>query len=96
MKQSKYDLKKICTGGVLFFLIYGGIILLIARDRIAASRLGYGGAAALFAVAVLLLAGYGVWLVHCEKTGRKSLGLYAVHTVEKYQFLIEQLVTRDF
>ena len=96
MKQSKYDLKKICTGVVLFFFVYGGLVLLISRERIGASRLGYGGAAVVFAAAVLLLAAYGAWIVRCDKTGRKSFGLYAIRTVEKYQFLIEQLVTRDF
>lgn len=96
MKQSKYDLKKICTGVVLFFFVYGGLVLLISRERIGASRLGLGGAAVVFAAAVLLLAAYGAWIIRCDKTGRKSFGLYAIRTVEKYQFLIEQLVTRDF
>lgn len=95
MKENKYDLKKICAGIVLFCLIYGGLVMLIARDQIASSRLGYG-TYGLFGAGILIITGYAFWLLHCDRQGHKSLGLYMIRTVEKYQFLIEQLVTRDF
>lgn len=95
MKQNKYDLKKICAGVFGFSLIYGILILWIAWPQIKASQIG-NGAVYGFALLMLALAVYLGHLLSCDRTGRKSKGLYLIHTVEKYQFLIEQLVARDF
>lgn len=44
----------------------------------------------------LLLALYCIRLCKKEKTGQKSLGLSVIKAFEKYKFLLDQLVDRDF
>jgi len=51
-----------------------------------------------YAVALggLLLLGYGMWMLRCEKTKRHSMGLHLIVAFKKYRFLLSQLVSRDF
>lgn len=95
MNSNKFDLKKICAGVFGFCLVYGLIILLVSWNRIQTSALGIG-TVYLFAALIAVLAVYLLHLLAADKKGKKSFGLYLIHTVERYQFLIEQLVTRDF
>ncbi|WP_167958634.1 ABC transporter permease [Anaerosporobacter faecicola] len=47
------------------------------------------------AVGILLVL-YCMLLLYKEKNNKKSLGLYIIHVLKKYRFLIKQLVSRDF
>lgn len=50
-----------------------------------------------FEVAVLLaLALYGVHMVNREKKGLTTAGGSFIQTLAKYEFLMEQLISRDF
>ena len=44
----------------------------------------------------LLLTAYCIRIVQCQKTGKKCYGLVLISTIEKYRFLLQQLVSRDF
>ncbi len=44
----------------------------------------------------LILLTYCVWLIHCSKTGKKSIGLGIINAFSRYKFLLNQLVLRDF
>ena len=51
---------------------------------------------AIIAAIGLLLALYCLRLVHCSKTGARSLGLNVINAFVNYGFLLKQLVLRDF
>jgi ABC-2 type transport system permease protein len=44
----------------------------------------------------ILLFAYCARLIHCSKTGKKSLGLNVINAFSRYNFLLKQLVSRDF
>lgn len=50
----------------------------------------------LFAIATVLLAGYLLHLLQCEKQGKSCVGLRFLDALSRYQFLLQQLVSRDF
>ena len=50
----------------------------------------------LLALGLALLAAYCGWLIAAEKKGRRSLGLKLIQTVNRYNFLLKQLISRDF
>ncbi len=44
----------------------------------------------------VFLSAYCARLIHCSKTGKKSLGLNVMNAFTRYNFLLKQLVSRDF
>lgn len=50
----------------------------------------------LAALVGLVLAAYLGYLLHAEKTGRSVLGLRLLSALKKYNYLIRQLISRDF
>lgn len=44
----------------------------------------------------LLLGAYCLNLLHKQKTGKRSLGLSVINAIFHYQFLLQQLIARDF
>ncbi len=95
MNKHKYNLQKIVWAVCAGYLVYGAIFSLIAWEAIRQSRI-----ASIYSVLFLavggVIAGYGAKLVHYEKRGKTCWGLSLIHTASKYEFLIEQLVSRDF
>lgn len=49
-----------------------------------------------FAVIFLILIAMSARILYCEKKEKKNFVLGIIHTIEKYQFLLEQLINRDF
>ncbi|MBR4768900.1 MAG: ABC transporter permease, partial [Lachnospiraceae bacterium] len=98
--MTKIDLKKT---ELRVFLILGLLIAFFtvgAWDRIAEISLFGLPFYAVYGIVVLLIAGAVlIWFVRmrrCERAGKMTLGLKIFHTIHKYRFLLEQLVTRDF
>lgn len=44
----------------------------------------------------VILAVYSAWLIAADKKGKKSYGLNLVYVLNKYNFLLKQLISRDF
>ncbi len=47
-------------------------------------------------IGLLLLVLYGFWSVFCEKKGKITIALYLIIVWRRYEFLIKQMVSRDF
>lgn len=73
------------TPGVLCFSTEGSTILLFGKYY----------CHIVMAIGLLLIL-YCLWLLHCRKAGRKSIGLNVLNAFSRYNFLLKQLVTRDF
>ena len=71
--------------GILFYRVFGQADLLFGRIYWYIVAVGF---------AILIAVEYIV--VHKIKTGRRSYLLYTVAVFKKYQFMIEQIVSRDF
>jgi ABC-2 type transport system permease protein len=71
--------------GVLCFTTEGSTVLLFGKYYFA------------IIIAIgLLLTLYCLWLIRCQKTGKKSVGLNVLNAFGRYGFLLKQLVSRDF
>lgn len=95
MNEHKYDLRKVSITVCGVYLVYGGIFSLISWKQIQNSKLHVVYPVLFFAV-FAALALYGYHMVVCEKNGKKCIGNNFAHVISKYEFLIEQLVGRDF
>lgn len=95
MNEKRYDLKKLCAIVDIVYVV--GIVLfcLIAQEQIQNSVIGKYYILVFAGVFALIIL-YGLHLQKCEKVGKETLGLHFIHVVAKYEFLLEQLVTRDF
>ncbi|MFQ9510729.1 MAG: ABC transporter permease [Lachnospiraceae bacterium] len=95
MNEKRYNLKKLCAIVDIGYIVSMVLFSLIAHEQIQNSLIGpyyilvFAG---VFALIVL----YGLHLQRCEKAGKETLGLNFIHTIAKYEFLLEQLVMRDF
>ena len=95
MNKHKYNLRKIVIAVCSVYAVYGILFSLIVWEQIQASKIA-GVYPFLFVVIGILLALYGAKLISYEEQGKKCLGLEFIYTIAKYEFLIEQLVGRDF
>lgn len=96
MNEKKYDLKKVSS--IVFGIVLAVFLLVdwLAWDQISTAAYGIA-AAAIFEIAVLaVIAGYAAHMIHCEKKGISTAGAYFIQTIAKYEFLLEQLISRDF
>lgn len=50
----------------------------------------------IMSIITILIIIYCFILVYKDRNGQKSIGLYCIHVIRKYWFLIKQLVIRDF
>lgn len=44
----------------------------------------------------LSMLGYLIWMLRCEKAGKRAVGLQILDSFSRYRFLLRQLVARDF
>lgn len=95
MNEHKYDLRKVSLIVCGVYLVYGGFFSIISWEQIQQTRYGVVYPV-LFLAGYFLIAAYGWHMVRCEKKGKNCAGSNFAHVVSKYDFLIEQLVTRDF
>lgn len=95
MNKHKYDLRKIVFAVCGIYFVYGILISLIVWKKI--QECGIANVYPFIFVAIgILLALYGAKLISLEKQGKTCKGLEFIYAIAKYEFLIEQLVTRDF
>ncbi len=96
MDVKKYNLKKV--GGWLIALCTLLLLMidLIAWPQIKACRIGVPGFFAVEAGLFALLVFYTVRMIVREKAGKSTALGNLIQIVAKYEFLIEQLVSRDF
>ena len=96
MNNKKYDLKKVSKVAVATLFLLFLLVDFLAWPQIGSSTSGIV-TAFVFEVAVLLaLALYGVHMVNREKKGLTTAGGSFIQTLAKYEFLMEQLISRDF
>lgn len=96
MNEKKYDLRKVSAALLLTVLVVFALVDWIGYPQIEATFCGFRGAL-LFEGAVLVILGlYAVRMVRRERKGLTTLGGSFVQTIAKYEFLMEQLVSRDF
>lgn len=96
MNKKKYDLRKVSIVTVVTVFLLFWLVDMIAWPQIGSSRSNII-TAAVFEVAVLLfLALYGARMVSREKKGLETAGGSFIQTIAKYEFLMEQLISRDF
>ena len=95
MNENKYDLKKMGQIALLVYILCMAVFTVGAYNVIFQSinKALYVGIVILGAI---IIGFYFAYLQWCDKHNKKSLGIYFIRTYCKYQFLIEQLVTRDF
>ncbi len=96
MEQKRYNLKKVGK-----YLVVGGLAVLILLDLIAWPQIKTCmiGEIGFLIVEAILFAGvcvYCVRMVKQDESGKGTVLGNAIQTVAKYEFLIEQLVSRDF
>lgn len=95
MNKHKYNLQKLVLAVCGVYVVYGLLFSLIAWERIQQSRIA-AIYPFLFVAVGILVAAYGIKLICYEKKEKTCWGLELIHTASKYEFLIEQLVSRDF
>ncbi len=96
MEEKRYNLKKVSKYLIVGVLVGMVLLDLIAWPQIKACRIGEIG---FIAVEIILFAALCIYCVRMVKRDEKKEGTLlgnAVQTVAKYEFLIEQLVSRDF
>ena len=96
MNKKKYDLRKVAAGVFCAALLIFILIDLIAWPQVKALRFGPAEAFVLEALILLLIGLYGLRMVVRDRKGLSTLGGSAIQTVAKYEFLMEQLISRDF
>ncbi|MGN0297595.1 MAG: ABC transporter permease [Lachnospiraceae bacterium] len=95
MNEHKYNLAKVSRIVCSAYILYGGIFSVLTWPQLK-SKTGQIIYVVCYIAVFVALALYGIYMVSCEKKGRECLGNRFAHVVSKYEFLIEQLVTRDF
>lgn len=96
MNENRYDLQKVTIVTVVTVFLMFWLIDMLAWPQISAGTAGIA-AAAVFELAVLAaLSLYGIRMVQREKKGLSTAGGYFIQTIAKYEFLMEQLISRDF
>lgn len=95
MEKKRYDIKKVSRWLLIGALVFFALLDWIAWPQIAACRVGTTGFLILEAVLYVLLCLYCIRMI--KRDGKKGtlLGNF-IQTIAKYEFLIEQLVSRDF
>lgn len=96
MDVKKYNLKKVSIALLAAYVVFGILLDLIAWPQIAECLIGTNGFLAVQAAGFVLLAVYCVRMVKRDAAGEKTLLGNFIQTIARYEFLIEQLVSRDF
>ena len=96
MNNKKYDLRKAAKWSFLGALILFILIDLVAWPQVKALRFGPAQAFIVEGVILLAVALYGVRVVVRDEKGLKTVGASFLQTIAKYEFLMEQLISRDF
>lgn len=96
MEEKRYNIKKVSK--YLIAGVFACILLLdlIAWPQISACLIGEVGFLIVEAVLFAALCVYCVLMIKRDADGKGTLLGNAIQTVAKYEFLIEQLVSRDF
>lgn len=96
MNNKKYDLRKVSNVTILTVFLLFLLVDWIAWPQIGASKTSIITAAVFEVIVLLLIALYGVRMVDREKKGLTTAGGTFIQTIAKYEFLMEQLISRDF
>ena len=96
MNKKKYDLQKVSIVTVITVFLLFWLVDMIAWPQIGSSRSNIITAAVFEVVVLLVLALYGARMVRREKKGLETAGGSFIQTIAKYEFLMEQLISRDF
>ena len=91
MSKLRPRLKKLIGAVWGIYAFYALLLLLTQREQFPVMPYGI-----VFGVGFALLILYGLRLLENEKKGSFVGGLHFIATLNKYEFLIEQLVSRDF
>lgn len=96
MDVKKYNLKKVSICLIAALLIFEVMLDLIAWPQICQCALGAAGFLILEGVLLAALSLYCLHMIRCEREGKETLLGSFIQTIARYEFLIEQLVSRDF
>ena len=96
MNKKKYDLRKVAKGAFLAALLIFILIDFVAWPQLNALRFGLWEGIIIEAAILAFIAFYGIRMVKREKNGQTTLGAEFIQTIAKYEFLMEQLISRDF
>lgn len=96
MNNKKYDLKKVSKVAVATLFLLFLLVDFLAWPQIGSSTSGIVTAFVFEIASLLALALYSVHMVNREKKGLTTAGGSFIQTLAKYEFLMEQLISRDF
>ena len=96
MNKKKYDLRKVATGVFCAALLIFILVDFVAWPQLKALRFGPPEGIIIEAVILALIGAYCVYMVKRDEKGLTSKGGAFVQTIAKYEFLMEQLIGRDF
>ena len=96
MNNKKYDLRKVSIVTVLTVFLLFLLVDWLAWSQISASQSSTIMAAVFEVVVLAAVALYGARMIAREKKGLQTAGGYFIQTIAKYEFLMEQLISRDF
>lgn len=101
IKKIKLTLSGGCLIFIILYFIMATALYFIAGDAFhyknSGEQMFFGKYYfAIVAAIGFLLILYCLRLVHCSKTGAKSIGLNVINAFVNYRFLLKQLVSRDF
>lgn len=96
MNEKKYNLRKVGTVSVIAIVLLFVLIDLIAWPQIKGTRFGTEGALIFEGVAVAAAIIYAIRMVKRDEKGLSTVGASFIQTLAKYEFLMEQLISRDF
>lgn len=96
MNEKRYNLTKFRNILAIGLIVFFAVFLWLAWPQIGAYDWGYY-VYGIVAVAVTVFTwGYTTHMVKMERAEKPCIGVTAIQTIAKYQFLLEQLVSRDF
>lgn len=96
MNEKKYDLRKVSIVTIITVVLLFLLVDMLAWPQISASVNGIIAAIVFEAAVMAGLSLYCACTVAKEKKGVLTAGGYFIQTIAKYEFLMEQLITRDF
>ena len=96
MNKKKYDLRKVSIVTVVAVFLLFLLVDWLAWPEIGSSQSNIITAAVFEIVVLLLLVLYGARMVSREKKGLTTAGGSFIQTLARYEFLMEQLISRDF